>query len=556
MIGNTKTQRILIVSLMMAGVALIAGRSVNADVTVGDLVNLGPVVNTSGTEVAPSISADGLSLYFTSDRGGGQGGQDIWVTTRSSVDDPWGPPVNLGAIVNSSSNEMAPCISADGLELYFTCDRAGGYGELDLWVTTRATRADPWGIPVNLGPTVNSPSPDGWPSISSDGLSLYFGSVWRPGGLASNDNEIWVTTRATLSDPWGPPVNLGSTVNRSEALWPSISADGLALFFDLGGHSLDEILMTRRATVSDPWGPPVKFGPPVNTLYDDGCSSISADGRTLYFYSNRPDGYGGGDLWQASIIPIVDFNGDGIVDIGDLVKLIERWGTNETLCDIAPMPWGDGKVDRKDLEVLMSYWGQEVEDSTLVAWWALDESQGNMAIDSLCVNNATLYGNPVWRPAEGKVDGALQFDGIDDYVKTASPSVVNPGQGAFSVLAWVKGGAPGQVIFSQMVKANWLSTDASTGCLMTELKAQGSSGTNLQSPTVVTDGNWHRVGLTWDGNHRTLYVDDVEVARDTQPSLPGVSTALYIGAGSKLSKGTFWSGLIDDVRIYNRAVTP
>ena len=79
----------------------------------------------------------------------------------------------------------------------------------------------------------------------------------------------------------------------------------------------------------------------------------------------------------------------------------------------------------------------------LVACWALDESEGSVA-DSLGVNNATLYGNPVWQPAGGKVDGALQFDGIDDYVWT--PFVVNPAQGPFSVLAWVKGGAPGQVI--------------------------------------------------------------------------------------------------------------
>ena len=103
-----------------------------------------------------------------------------------------------------------------------------------------------------------------------------------------------------------------------------------------------------------------------------------------------------------------------------------------------------------------------------------------------------------------------------------------------------------------MLKANWLLTDASAGWLMTELKAQGSRGTTLKSQSVVTDGNWHHVGLAWDGTNRILYVDDAEVARDTQPSLPISGTGLYMGAGSKLSKGTFWSGLIDDVRIYSR----
>jgi hypothetical protein len=68
-------------------------------------------------------------------------------------------------------------------------------------------------------------------------------------------------------------------------------------------------------------------------------------------------------------------------------------------------------------------------------------------------------------------------------------------------------------------------------------------------PTVITDGTWHRIGFVWDGSKRTLYVDDVEVGSDTQSSLAA-------SAGSTLAPGSFWSGLIDDVRIYNRAITP
>ena len=78
---------------------------------------------------------------------------------------------------------------------------------------------------------------------------------------------------------------------------------------------------------------------------------------------------------------------------------------------------------------------------------------------------------------------------------------------------------------------------------------------SLKSQTVITDGNWHRVGLVWDGANRILYMDDTEVATDTYGA--GLLLGdLQIGAGNKLEAGTFWSGLIDDVRIYNRAVTP
>ena len=108
---------------------------------------------------------------------------------------------------------------------------------------------------------------------------------------------------------------------------------------------------------------------------------------------------------------------------------------------------------------------------------------------------------------------------------------------------------------SQQGVANWLTADAE-GNLMTELKCTGRSAGPLFSETVITDGQWHRIGLVWDGSHRTLYVDDVTVAEDTQPGLEGSQMGLYIGAGKAMAPGTYFSGLIDDIRIYNRAVSP
>jgi hypothetical protein len=73
---------------------------------------------------------------------------------------------------------------------------------------------------------------------------------------------------------------------------------------------------------------------------------------------------------------------------------------------------------------------------------------------------------------------------------------------------------------------------------------------------VITDDAWHRTGLVWDGSNRILYVDDIEVARDTPGGLTGSTGGLTIGAGSTMAATCFWKGLIDDVRIYDRAVTP
>jgi hypothetical protein len=259
------------------------------------------------------------------------------------------------------------------------------------------------------------------------------------------------------------------------------------------------------------------------------------------------------EVYEASPLS-PDFTGDGNVDIKDLIILINHWGEDYSLCDIGPMLWGDDIVDVRDLEVLMSYWGQPVDDPTLIAHWALDEAEGTLAQDSAGNNDAVTFGGPLWQPSGGIVDGAIRLDGVDDCVIIGS--IPNPTEGSFSVFAWVKGGAPGQVVLSQIGGANWLCTVPSDGSLMTGLKSSGLDGSSLGSETVITDDDWHRVGIVWDGLYRRLYVDDVAAAEDTQDGLEGSDSGLYIGCGKGMEPGTYWSGLIDDVRIYNRVVIP
>lgn len=249
-----------------------------------------------------------------------------------------------------------------------------------------------------------------------------------------------------------------------------------------------------------------------------------------------------------------DFTGNEKVDIEDLVLLIEHWGEEEPALDIAPPPFGDGVVDANDLEAFMEYWGREVKDPALTAHWKLDELEGPIAADSVGTSDGVLVGDPIWQPADGKVAGALQLDGVDDCV--ATDFVCDPSAGCFSLFAWVRGGAPGQVIVSQDKGANWLTVTASEGSLTTEISGGGRTGKPLLSAGILTDDAWHRVGFVWNGSNRILYIDDVEVARDSQSSLAACRGGLHIGAGNSLSAGTFWSGLIDDVRIYRRPVQP
>lgn len=159
----------------------------------GPGVNLGDTVNSEYDEFWPALSPDGLELYFSGyarsyTRPGGYGRADLWVIRRTTRDDPWGEPVNLGAEVNTASFDGRPVISADALLLFFESDRAGGYGEYDLYVMRRQTLSEPWQEPVNLGPAVNSPANEECVYVSADASTLYFTSE-RPGGYGCSD--IW-----------------------------------------------------------------------------------------------------------------------------------------------------------------------------------------------------------------------------------------------------------------------------------------------------------------------------------------------------------------------------
>ena len=161
--------------------------------------NLGSVVNSGSNDQHPAISPDGLSLYFHSDRTGNidgsvAGTSDIWVAHRTSAASPWGAPINLGPIVNSTTNDTAPYLSPDGKSLYFGSDRTGGCGLRDIWVSHRTDvavdlGAGGWESPTNLGCTINSAQNDDGPNVfvnpvnGQTTLYHYSNPAERPRGL-------------------------------------------------------------------------------------------------------------------------------------------------------------------------------------------------------------------------------------------------------------------------------------------------------------------------------------------------------------------------------------
>jgi hypothetical protein len=260
-------------------------------------VNLGPVVNSTFNDSGPALSRKGLSLYFQSNRPGGVGASDIWVSQRNSVEESWGPPTNIGAVVNATEEDAVPNLSRDGHWLFFMSRRPGGLGGFDIWVSYREHVHDDfaWQPPVNAGPAVNSPGFDQNPFFfENDDVGvpqLFF--------TRGNPSDIYVSN--LLPDgTFGPAMlvpGLNSTANDRGI---SIRFDGLEAFLmstRSNGLGVQDLWTATRQTVLDPWSPPVNLGPLVNSVDGEFDPHIGSDRETLYFMSNRAGGVGGQDLY-------------------------------------------------------------------------------------------------------------------------------------------------------------------------------------------------------------------------------------------------------------------
>jgi len=270
-------------------------------------VNLGPAVNSAAIDGGPAISKHGLSLFFGSTRPGGVGLNDIWVTQRARVTHPWGPPINLGPPINTAAIDQVPFLSRDEHWMFFNSNRPGGFGLNDLWVSYRTHVHDNfgWQTPVNLGPQVNTAWIDqGASYFENDNFGvplLFFGSN-RPGGMGASD--IYVSAR--LPDgSFGAAQLVKELSSPFQELRPVIRFDGLEMFLfsDRPGTLGDyDLWVSTRRSVFDSWTPPVNLGAPLNSIRADQQAYIASDRRTLYFASARPGGMGGLDLYVTTRI--------------------------------------------------------------------------------------------------------------------------------------------------------------------------------------------------------------------------------------------------------------
>jgi hypothetical protein len=273
-------------------------------------VNLGAPVNSAANEMNAALSPDELSLYFVSTRAGGLGGADIWVSRRASLDAPWGDPVDLGPNVNGPGIDASPALSTDGHLLFFSSDRSGGHGSNDIYVARRVDKSDDlgWGPAVNLGPEVNTSGFEAggfYVQSGEDGsANLYF--VRGPTMVALDIYVVAVTADGETRGPAVPVTELNDPDPTVTDAHPSLRVDGREVFLHssrAGGFGGNDLWTSTRRSVHDPWSPPVNMGVPLNTAAGENQPTLSYDGRTLIFASTRAGGLGGSDIWMSTRTP-------------------------------------------------------------------------------------------------------------------------------------------------------------------------------------------------------------------------------------------------------------
>jgi len=270
-----------------------------------------PVNDPTANEQGPALSADGLSLYFCSNRAPSLG-NDLWVSRRSSDDAPWGAPMNLGTTVNSREGDCGPSLSDDGLLLLFTSGRPG-IGANDIYMSRRTDPNDDmgWGPPIRLGPEVNTVATEFSPFITrfrggdceEDGCAVTWADLYFERSSSTSGFDIYVVRLGVDGVALGPAVAVDDINSDANDGRPTVRFDGREMILHSardGRLGNADLFVSTRQSSNHPWTTPE----PILEVSVAGRHEIhpylSRDGRTLFFV--RGTGVAN-DIWMATRTP-------------------------------------------------------------------------------------------------------------------------------------------------------------------------------------------------------------------------------------------------------------
>lgn len=261
------------------------------------LHNAGEKINSEFNDYFPMIMPDGLTLYFSSDRPGGLGDLDIYFSTRNSVDDPWGEPVNLGPNINSPKSDHSVTILYDGTTMIYTSEKEGSIGTADLYISNN-----------------NDPhNPVGWEKSKNAGSTVNVESAWTACPLYVQDNEkdkiFFTSNRSGEGDvfvslftngQFQEPTKLGGIINTQEGEMHFDPVEGFIWTNREGGLGQDDIWIAVNRKNEIEWKDATNLGALINSEFNEGMPSMTHDKSLFVFHSDRPSGNGKYDIYFAT----------------------------------------------------------------------------------------------------------------------------------------------------------------------------------------------------------------------------------------------------------------
>lgn len=281
-----------------------------------EITNLGPNINTAGSEWDPTSTPDGRYLYFTADyRLNGNGGADIWVSEKKEGE--WQKSVNIGKPLNGFRDETVDNVTVDGTGLLISGNFQGSYGQYDIYLAEKDSAG--WKDILHYPEPINTEYHDESGCLSPDSRAILLTSD-RPGGIGHyipinsdfyggsimGNMDIYVSVESDSG--WSRPINLGPTINTPYAERAAyLHPDGRTLYFSSNGHyGLGRLDVFKSVRLSDTswteWSEPVNLGKEINTSQDDWGYVVDLEGKAAYFAKeNDINSYGDWDIYSITL---------------------------------------------------------------------------------------------------------------------------------------------------------------------------------------------------------------------------------------------------------------
>lgn len=297
-----------------------------------EIENAGPEINCKYDDKNPCITADGSILVFTTRRpettqsevdveGDGKYFEDVYFAVRDTATGKYIHAKSVPGSVNTKAHDACTSISPDGKQIFLykndVNDKLSRGG--DVFVSK--INNGKWKTPEQFGKPVASSYWEGGACISPDGKRLFFTSE-RNGGLGGSD--IWMIEKINKKE-WGKPMNLGAPVNTAnDEGGMFLAPDGKTLFFCSNGpNSMGSYDIFKTVYDKGKWSEPVNLGFPINSSAKEGQLTISANGKTAYFSSERAGGLGESDIYRINLKDFAILESDNKVKTNNGLSILK-----------------------------------------------------------------------------------------------------------------------------------------------------------------------------------------------------------------------------------------